>query len=444
MKTASFESLEFLLSPERDKYYAISLKESPAEKLMHANYPSEKIITIEHLRKKTYAQRKHFGFWANEKKQILHTDLNLFLKKYKIKNIMPDTRTSPFLEKWANEKNIKLISTPYKFQKEFENKIFFDTFLHKHNLPAPKSWQLKSEKDLDLIDKFPVILQIPDSDGASGTFLKNNKTEITEFIKISKIKFPLLCREFIDKGIPLGISILISQKKMIFSAIRMQACTQIPNGKNVYYGIQWLKTSFFPAKMIEKINKILWKTGKEMQKIGFCGIAAFDFVMKNDEIYFIECNPRTGGSTPQLSFQNELLHGLSFTDEFIRSTTGKELTKNKPFIPESDYEGFCLDCGFMGFYYPKNTKINSLKSGIYKFKNGKLQYISCNVDKFIKNKKMILINYIRPDGIELGSTNFLGFLITHFPLLKINGMEYSFLEKTKPLLEHIENLIIKK
>lgn len=444
MKVASFESLEFLLSPSRENYHVIGLKNGLAEGLITTNYKNHQIIFVEPLGKKSIAQQKHFSLWADEKKQIQQTNLNAILKKKGINIVVPDTRTSPFLEKWAAENEIKLVSTSHKFQKQFENKIFFDKFLHKHQLPVPKSWILKSEKDIDKVDVFPVIVQIPESDGSLGTFLKHNKNEIIKLLSEPKIKFPLLCREFIANGFPLGASVLIGPKKMIFSAIRMQAYFSHPSGKSIYYGIQWLKTSFFPPHIIKTINKILLKAGKEMQKIGFRGLAAFDLIMRDDDIYFIECNPRTGGSTPHMSFRKELFHGRIFTDEFIRATCGKELSVSKPFIPHSNYEGFCLDCGFMVYYLPKDTKINSLPNGVFKFEKGKLNYISSHIDEFVENKELIFINYVREEGTLLSSTNFIGFLITHFPLLKIKEGKYNFSVESQILLRHIEGLVVKK
>jgi hypothetical protein len=196
--------------------------------------------------------------------------------------------------------------------------------------------------------------------------------------------------------------------------------------------------------VIKKINTILKKAGEEMQKTGFRGLASFDFILKGDEIYFIECNPRTGGATPQMAFQKELLHGLIFTDEFINVTTGKELSKHEPFIPDSNYEGFNLDCGFMIAYASDEVRINILKSGVYKFKKEKLTFFSTVVEDFTTNNDSIFISYIADDGIKLSSTNFIGFLITHFPLLEIKENTYNFTEKSRKFLEYIEYLVIKK
>jgi len=442
---ASFELLEMLFSPKREKYYVIGLPGGPCGELTKNNYPPDKIIAPKVFCKKTLSKKSIFDLWKSEKKQIHQTNLNDLIRRYKIGAIAPDTYTSVFLDNWASKNKLKIISTPHQFQKKFENKIFFDKFLHKHQLPVPKSLILKSEKDLEKIDFFPVIVQIPESNGSSGTFLMREKKEILQLISGNKkVKLPLLCRHFIEQGIPLGVSVLIGPKKIVFSAIRMQAYFSQPDGKSIYYGIQWVKTSFFSEAIIKKINRMLFKAGKEFQKLGFRGIAAFDLILRGEELYFIECNPRTGGSTPHMAFRTELLHGLVFTEEFIKITTGGELSAHKPFIPDSKYEGFNLDCGFMAYYMPAGQRVNALKSGIYKFQEGKLQFISFKVEKFTEKKGSIFVYFVRPDGEVLKASNFIGFMLTHFPLLKMTKNKYTFSAKAQRFLKHVENVIIKK
>jgi glutathione synthase/RimK-type ligase-like ATP-grasp enzyme len=444
MKVASFESLEFLLSKSRKQYYVIGLQGSHSQEFTKANYDPDKIIAPVIRGKKSGAQQIEFAFTADEEKLIENTNLEELIKAKEVDAFMPDTYTSDFLEKWGKKNGVKMISTANKLQKKYEDKIFFNKFLKKYNLPVPKSLVLKSDENLSKIDVFPVIVQIPNSKGSAGTFLMHNKNEIIQLFSANKAaKYPLLCRQFIDNGIALGVSVLIGPKNMIFSAIRMQAYFLQNNGKSNYYGIQWIKTSSFSHTVIDKLNKILTKAGKEMQKAGFRGIASFDLMLRDEDIYFIECNPRTGGSTPQMSYQTELLHGLNLTDEFIRCTTGRELSDDKPFIPESDYEGFTLDLGFMSDYLPKGLPLNCLKSGIYKYQNNSLDYISASIDDF-NQKSSALIYYVRPEGDALNPCNFIGFMIIHFPLLKIDKNSYSFSGDAKEFIKYMENLIIKK
>jgi len=444
LKVASFELLEFLLSPTRHKYYVIALAGSPAEAVTKANYSSEKIIVPELPTKITSEERREFVYRACEKDILQQTNLRRLIRRNSIDALSPDTYSDAYFEGWTKRNKIHVVCTPYRLQKKFENKLFFDRFLHKHRLPVPQSRVLKSVQDIGHVDIFPVILQTPSSSGSAGTFFIRDRDELMRFTSINKkVDFPLLCRQFIDNGIPIGVSVLVGPKRMLFSAIRMQAYFTQPDGKNSYYGIQWIKTSSLNPKAIEKLNKCLNKAGTEMQKSGFLGIAAFDLIVRGEDIYFIECNPRTGGSTPQMASRPELLHDLYFTDEYVRIMTGAELSAHRPFIPDSNYEGFTLDFAFLADLMPKGLRLNTLKCGIYSCQSGHLSYLSAKVADFSKDSN-VFVHYIRPDGFILKPGIFVGFLFTHFPLLGIRGMEYNFSEEAVKLLKHLEDILIKK
>ena len=329
-------------------------------------------------------------------------------------------------------------------QKKYEDKIIFERFLQKHGLPVPKAWILESVYDAYHVDKFPVVLQIPNSMGSVGTFVIENWDELTRFTSIDKkAEFPFLCREFINDAIPIGVSILVGPKNLVFSGIRMQAYFTQESGKSTYYGIQWMKTSDLHPKAVKKLNESLLTAGKAMQKDGFRGIAAFDLMVRNEEIYFIECNPRTGGSSPQIAYRSELFHGLDFTKEYVSVMTGGELSVHKPFIPDSHYEGFTLDVGYLADLMPSGHVLNTMKSGVYTYASGQLDYLSAKMEDFGKATN-VFVHYVRPAGIALVPGFFMGFIFTHFPLLEIKGKQYTFLKDAKKLLQHLEDILITK
>lgn len=59
-------------------------------------------------------------------------------------------------------------------------------------------------------------------------------------------------------------------------------------------------------------------------------------------------------------------------------------------------------------------------------------------------KDSLFLYYVREAETLLASISFLGFLMTHFPLLKIKKGKYNFTKNSQKLLRHIENLVIKK
>lgn len=444
MKVASFELLEFLLSPTRSKYYVIGLPGSCSETVTKANYSADQIIIPDILADKTPEEKLIFGSQANEKEILTHTNLSRLIRQHHIEAVSPDTYSTAYLERWAKRNKVRVVCTPIAQQKKYENKLFFDRFLHRNKLPVPKSRILKTAQDVDRVDTFPVVLQTPNSMGSAGTYVIRDRDELIRFIVTEKkADFPLLCREFIGGSIPIGVSILVGSKKLLFSAIRMQAYFTQPSGKSTYYGVQWMKTSAFHPTAIKKLNESLLKAGTAMQEKGFRGIAAFDIMVRDQDIYFIECNPRTGGSSPQLASQKELVHGLNFTDEYVSIMTGGDLSAHRPFIPDSRYEGFTMDIGFLADLLPQGLPLGHLKTGVYSYHSGRLDFLSSKVEEFSK-KSNVFIYYVRPVGAVLDPHYFMGFLFSHFPLLEIKENQYTFSEEAKKLLKHLEDILIKK
>lgn len=444
MNVASFELLEFLFSPTREKYHVIGLPGSPSEAVTRANYSADKIIVPTIPTNKTPEERMEFIYRAGEKEQLQETNLPELIREHHIEALVPDTYSNTFLEDWAKMNQVHIVCTPFEMQSKYENKIFFERFLQKHGLPVPKAWILESIYDSYHVDRFPVVLQTPGSMGSAGTFVIENWDELNRFTSIDKkVNFPLLCREFVKDAIPIGVSILVGPKNLAFSAIRMQAYFTQPNGKSTYYGIQWMKTSSLHPKAVEKLNKSLLTAGKAMQKDGFRGIAAFDLMVRDEDIFFIECNPRTGGSSPQIAYRTELLHGLNLTEEYISIMTGGELSEHKPFIPDSRYEGFTLDVGFFADIKPAGLPLNSMKTGVYTHASGQLQYLSAKMED-LDRESSVFVHYVRPAGTALSPGNFMGFVFTHFPLLEIKGKQYTFSEEAKKLLQYLEDILIKK
>ncbi|MFH1012292.1 MAG: hypothetical protein V1760_00950, partial [Candidatus Peregrinibacteria bacterium] len=181
--------------------------------------------------------------------------------------------------------------------------------------------------------------------------------------------------------------------------------------------------------------------GKALQQIGFRGIANFDLMLQDDEVYFIECNPRLGGSTPQISFNPALLHGLTFTEEFIRALCGKELSAHKPMIPLSDYEGFNLDLDFLS-ESNAGVQIHTPPAGFYKLSKKELVHMSVHMKDFNK-KGTVFLYHILPEKFRLSPRVFTGFVLMHQPLLKPHKKGYAFSVRGKKFLKLAEHLFLK-
>jgi len=432
MRIASCENLELLLSGKRNKYYQISFLDSTIYNFTKTNLPKKNLIIAKIDKSKTNLKECYF----NEDKMFAKTDVLNQFKKHKITGFVPGEPSTPYKEKIAKANGFEIISPKWQIRKKLENKIFFDKLLTDNKLPKPKSWIIKSKKDVSEIDRFPCVLQAPNSSGSQGTFFLKNREEIEKTITTKHLKFPLLCREYID-GIPFGISFLLSKKEIILSALRLQMFFPKKDGTNDYFGTQWIKKSDLPKTVIKEIETSMLKMGEVFRSFGFHGISGFDFMIKDKKIFFIECNPRLSGPTPQVSEHKELLHNLDFAEEFIAASTGKRLSLNKPFIPDTKFKGCTIDLDFMRPNLENITVKNSPKAGYYKFEKNKLEYISEKIKDYDEKNLILLRHYFIP-RTRITKNSVLGFAYTNMTICEMHGNNYSITENGKNIFNTLK------
>ncbi|PJC38889.1 hypothetical protein CO044_02645, partial [Candidatus Peregrinibacteria bacterium CG_4_9_14_0_2_um_filter_38_9] len=428
MNIVSTQSYEILFSQNRDKYYFITLKNNPGRDFFVTNLPKNKIIDID---------SKESSLSENE--LIKRPDFLKKLREKKINAYYLNSISSSHLDSWAKKNKIKLLSPTWNLQKKLENKIFFDKLLKKNKISAPNSVIPKKEKDIDKITKFPGVVQVPYSHGSQGTFLVKNKKGILELLKDKKIKFPFLYREFI-KGIPIGVTLVLSKKEMIFSSIRGQAIMLDSKNTNKYLGIQWMKTSEFKKEGIKNLNKTLASIGKVLQKLKFYGTASIDVIIRDNDVFVIECNPRLSLSSIQISQRKELIHGYDFNEEFIKGLFRKKLSANKPFIPNTTYEGCTLDLDFFENQLSGKKTERVHKVGMYEIKNETLKYLSNKMKDFEK-KNVVFIDHKLEKNKVLSQKDDYGMAITHQPIVKIEHETFLMKDKNK-ILSGIEKLLL--
>ena len=417
-----------MFSRNREKYFYVVNSNSPARNFYISNIPKNKIINID--------CKKHRAGIFYDREIASLSDLNSQLEQKKINAFWPFDKPSPKLQKWAFSKKIKLLSPKWDLQKKLENKVFFERFLRKNNISSPEGWIIENADDIKKINKYPAVLQVPYSQGARGTFVIKNASEVQNIIHDKKLKFPLLCRKFIE-GIPLGVTLLIGKHDMIFSSIRMQAIEKDLNG---YMGIQWVRSDFFAKPVLAKLNKILLALGKNLRETGYIGAANVDIIIKNKNIFIIECNPRLSLSSMQLTCNRKLFHGLDFIEEFIRAVCGRRLNANKPKIPNTIFEGCTLDLDFLGPDLYKHKVQNPLQTGVYGLKNKKITYLTDDIDDFIGSKNIFIYGTLDKKQIMTKKTDF-GFLMINDPLFKVKN-KLDYLKTGQDFFSLLKNLFL--
>lgn len=148
--------------------------------------------------------------------------------------------------------------------------------------------------DLNSLDK-SLVIQLPYGSGGSKTFLYNKLTE-------NKIK-PLILQdatysvsEYQEDNTPYNIHCVIGENQIELLPPSEQDL-EITD-KIEYIGSFFVIT--IPAQVKEKMINYSNKICKKLQQLGYRGVLGIDWIYANDELYFIEINPRFQGSTRQV------------------------------------------------------------------------------------------------------------------------------------------------
>ncbi|HUU78191.1 MAG TPA: ATP-grasp domain-containing protein [candidate division Zixibacteria bacterium] len=224
-------------------------------------------------------------------------------------------------------------NTPEKFTKVRDIKQIQEIAL-KSGFKVPKTIVTKSTSDLIEIAKnhtYPLVSRSGGGGGGFGIKKWNNFEELKEFFNEKEIDIEkeYWIQEYIE-GVDASASIICSKDQNHIISINQQ----IIGDRNLYSpsdfsycgNIVPLRTTQTSneGKLQEKISSMIQDLFSKLDLIGSNGI---DFVIKNDNIYFMEINPRIQGSIECLEYAT----GLNLMDLHISACEGKKL--DLPSIP---------------------------------------------------------------------------------------------------------------
>lgn len=338
------------------------------------------------------------------------------LKKNGVEAFWPFVKPTPELLEWGKANHIGIFAAEALFAQNFENKLVFDRFLRERAISVPEGGRIESIEDLKEIAGYPLVIQLPESHGAQGTYLVHDPESAKEIIESKKLRLPILWRQFVT-GIPLGATLLIGENEFELSALRMQLTNKNLHG---YMGIQWCPSSSFSAKANTAMTELLSRLAQALQKAGYRGVANIDLLLAGELPFIIECNPRMSLSSTQMCHATELFHGLNFVEERIRAISGKKLSRHIPQLPSVSYGGTTLDLDYFGAPLTGRRQIGRLESGIYIWDKDGLNFETSDIHAFQGPEKVFICNSLPREEIIQPKADF-GFLMTNAPLFKVNN-----------------------
>jgi carbamoyl-phosphate synthase large subunit len=199
-------------------------------------------------------------------------------KKEAIKLIIPtrDGELSFFAENkhFFEEKGIKVIVSDPQVVEICRDKYKFSQFLQQNGLLGPKTY-LSNQSIFE--SKFPLILKPRSGSGGKGIFKINNGTELELFQ--SYVPNSIL-QEFIT-GKEFTIDVL--------SDFQGKVLTIVPRER-----IEVFSGESFKGKTV-KDSRLLNQAKILAEKLGSVGHITIQCIVNDDNVYFIEVNPRFGG-----------------------------------------------------------------------------------------------------------------------------------------------------
>ncbi len=170
----------------------------------------------------------------------------------------------------------------------------------------------KTFNKIEEIDRLPVIVKPVDEGSSVGLHVCNKIEEVEKALK--KIKNPII-EEYI-KGEELTVGVLNGQALGVLRIIPKAAEIYDYDSKYKIGG----SIHEYPAKIDDKIYKKAMKIAEDVHnEFGMKGVSRSDFIMKDDEIYFLEVNSSPGMTETSLIPDLATLQGYTF-DDIVRIT----------------------------------------------------------------------------------------------------------------------------
>lgn len=181
----------------------------------------------------------------------------------------------------------------------FSDKIFTRQYFTSI-VPTPRSYILSSNflysETLNAIFDSSDDVVIQNSTGSGGMTTIVTSIKNLAF-KDTKRDNYYLVSEYLSNTIPINVHILISNTIIIV----FPPSIQIIKNKSLYYGADYRIQNTLDLKSMEKIFCYSKKIGEKLQFLGIRGVLGIDYILENEELYFIEINFRFQGSTMLLN-----------------------------------------------------------------------------------------------------------------------------------------------
>lgn len=352
-----------------------------------------------------------------------YSNIDKLVETCNIDALLITHRGSDQIESWATRTGVKIISTPYSVQLQFENKIWFNDFLLLNNIPCPEGAVLHTDRKANFY-RDRMVLQEPLSFGSMGTHFVS-AGQLDDFLVAHNTGSgrEFLAREFID-GEVYGISVFIDDSVIALSALRQQCFwpgTAPEARQKLFAGIAWIAAADISENLRKSIDSVFGRLGELLYRQGFRGFANFDFIAAQSEsVQVIECNPRLSSATPQLFHFHELLSGVNPGPGFLLSLLNTERSEIEPEVflfPDSKFKGGLIDIPAQG----TGDVSTVFKPGLYNIKDGSIEFITPDIRRLSNANQQFVLYSDAVKGDKYQRDETIAAVLSNFPLFNADG-----------------------
>ncbi len=206
------------------------------------------------------------------------------------------------------------------------SKLYLEQFgvkTAKSILITPATYSQNTIKQISSTLGFPVVIK-PNASGSSfGVSLVKNENELQQAIDNAFKEDPtkVLAEEYI-KGTEVSCGVFSDGQEII----AMPPTEIVPETEFFDYEAKYLGKSkeITPARLPQNILTAIQEESKRIYKLFMCyGIVRVDFIVSNEELYYLEINTVPGMSAESIFPQQAKVKGLSMTDIYTKVILNK-------------------------------------------------------------------------------------------------------------------------
>lgn len=191
------------------------------------------------------------------------------------------------------------------------------------------------------------IAQKNKSSGGFGTFYISRENHMLEYLRKTYNEL-LIVSPYIDNGLSINVNVIVGEKQICNFPLSLQIIERKDN-RLIYHGADYISVQKLPAEIQARIQNYLNIILNHIQSLGYRGILGVDFLVKNNNIYFQEINPRYQASSFPIDASLSQ-HGYSnLTKMNIKLFYAKDKI-------DINIENLSINYSFYKFFYEKDAK----------------------------------------------------------------------------------------